>query len=305
MRVRGSVADALAGAAFDVERCDDAPQRLDAGTHRVTTDTEPRTGLQVDRVVLAPDVVEPAATAPADGPTERHGDVERPLAPHGAASTGAPTAAGWCSARATTSRGRRGPTTGRSVRRSSSTAASTVGGSRPASTPTTVHIAWTAQRPLDVALAVSLAAVVMAVVIAVADRRRLPPVPADRAGVLAARRPVRRTACAARSPARAWVGGAALFVTPGYAVWGLLGGARARGNAAASAWPASWRSSRSCYIAYEVVDTVRAEHPDATPLFPGALRAAPPPRPVRRRQPRRHVGGAGSASTGAMNTAIG
>ena len=58
VRVRGSVADALAGAAFDAERCDDAPQRLDEGTHRVTTDTESWTGLQVDRVVLTPDVVE-------------------------------------------------------------------------------------------------------------------------------------------------------------------------------------------------------------------------------------------------------
>jgi arabinofuranan 3-O-arabinosyltransferase len=263
--VRGSVADALAGAAFDAERCDDAPQRLDEGTHRVTTDTESRTGLQVDRVVLAPDVVEPAATAPATGPSATvtssdrlHRTVQVDGCPDGCwLVLGEGYHESWS---ARTDDGSLGPP-------------QLVDGGfngwwiPPSSTATTVHIAWTAQGPLDVALAVSLAVVVMAVVLAVADRRRLPPsrrtAPASWL-LVGASDGLARSAVAAA----AWVVGAALFVTPRYAVWGLLGGlvlvaarrVRVAGVVAIVAL---------CYIAYEVVDTVRTEHPDATPLFPG------------------------------------
>ena len=93
----------------------------------------------------------------------------------------------------------------------------------PHDSPITVHIAWTAQRPLGVALAVSLAMVVMAVVIVIADRRR----------TTAPQRSRRRPGCSSapsdgivRSAIAARPGSSApaLFVTPGYAVWGLLGG---------------------------------------------------------------------------------
>ena len=130
-----------------------------------------------------------------------------------------------------------------------------------------MHIAWTAQGPLDIALAVSLAVVVMAVVLAVADRRRPPPskrtAPASWL-LVGASDGLARSAVAAA----AWVVGAALFVTPRYAAWGLLGGValvaarrvRVAGVVAITALG---------YIAYEVVETVRTEHPDPTPLFPG------------------------------------
>ncbi len=264
VRVRGSVADALAGAAFDAERCDDAPQLLDEGTHRVTTDTEPRSGLQVDRVVLTPDAVEPTA-APTSRPTATvtssdrlHRTVQVDGCPDGCwLVLGEGYHQSWS---ARTDDGSLGPP-------------QLVDGGfngwwiPPSSTATTVHIAWTAQGPLDVALAVSLATVVMAVVLVVADRRRPPPstrtAPASWL-LVGASDGLARSAVAAA----AWVVGAALFVTPRYAVWGLLGGlvlvaarrVRVAGVVAIVALG---------YIAYEVVDTVRTEHPEPTPLFPG------------------------------------
>ena len=76
-----------------------------------------------------------------------------------------------------------------------------------------MHIAWTAQRPLSVALAVSLAMVVMAVVIAIADRRRTtaPAIATATWLLVGPSDGIVRSALAAL----AWVGGAALFVTPG------------------------------------------------------------------------------------------
>ena len=51
-------------------------------------------------------------------------------------------------------------------------------------------------------------------------------------------------------------------------MWGLLGGPRARGTRRVRV--AGYVAIVALgYIAYDVVDTVRTEHPGATPLFPG------------------------------------
>ena len=266
VRVRGSVADALAGAAFDAERCDDAPQRLDEGTHRVTTDTESRTGLQVDRVVLTPDVVEPAP-ARAGGRTDRHRDVERPLAPHGA---------GRRLPRRLLAGARRGlprVVVGADRRRLARTPAARRRRIQRLVDPAEQHRHHRAHR---------------------VDRtgsprrrpRRQPGGGGDGGGARGRRPPSDAAVPADRSRRRGCSSGPPTdwpaVRSPRRRGWSgrRCSSRRATPCGACSAGSCSWRRVRVRvagvvaivalgYIAYEVVDTVRTEHPDPTPLFPG------------------------------------
>ena len=131
----------------------------------------------------------------------------------------------------------------------------------------TVWVGWTAQPPLDAAIAVSLAAAFVALVLAFADRASRPTVRVD--GWPPARWTSWRCDGLSRSvvAALAWVLLAALFVDPAWALWGLAGGAavvatrrnRLAGLVAAGAM---------VWIAADVVTTVCRDHPPPTPTFP-------------------------------------
>ena len=153
----------------------------------------------------------------------------------------------------------------RSGRPSWSPAASTAGGSRRRTDPVTVWVGWTAQRPLNAAIAVSLAAGFVAVVLVITDRRpratpacavdrrrslgepairRIAPQRRRRRRVDRARRSVRRSV---RGPGGGWLGGAALVATRRIRLAGLVAVAAL------------------VRIAVDVVTTVRRDQPPATP----------------------------------------
>ena len=137
----------------------------------------------------------------------------------------------------------------------------------PSDGPTTVRIGWTAQAPLNAALAFTVAMAFGCVVIACVDkpaRGGRPVLDQPRWQPLGASDGIKRSAVAAA----AWVGLAALFVSPGYGWWGLLGGAvvlltrRIR----LAAWFAVAAMVR---VALDVIWTVWRDHPPANPGFPG------------------------------------
>ena len=132
----------------------------------------------------------------------------------------------------------------------------------------TVWVGWTAQRPLNAAIAVSLAAAFVALVLAITDRPRRP------RGLVADRRTLPRWATLQSDGLRrsivaavTWVVLAGLFVDREWALWGLVGGAavvatrRIRLAGLVAAATIGW-------IAVDVVTTVRRDHPPATPGFP-------------------------------------
>ncbi len=131
----------------------------------------------------------------------------------------------------------------------------------------TVWVGWTAQRPLNAAIAMSVGAAFVALVLVITDRRRAPGPPAVRQV-----RPrwttlqsdgLRRSVVAAAT----WVVLAGLFVEPAWAWWGLVGGAavvvtrRIRLAGLVAVGAIGW-------IAVDVVTTVRRDRPPATPAFP-------------------------------------
>ena len=153
--------------------------------------------------------------------------------------------------------------------------------------PLTVWVGWTAQRPLNAAIAVSLAAAFVAVVLAISDRpsRRRRAIGRAR-GTTVGDGAVRRTGAAASSPRSRWVVLAGLFVDSGWAWWGLAGGA---------AVVATRRIRLAGLVAVAAIGWIavgRRHHgPPGPPTgdagLPAAVRGPPPPRPVRRRRRRR------------------
>jgi arabinofuranan 3-O-arabinosyltransferase len=131
----------------------------------------------------------------------------------------------------------------------------------------TVWVGWTAQPPLNAAIAVSLAAAFVALVLVFTDRSSRPRVRVD--GWPPARWTRWRSDGLVRSvvAAGAWAVLAALFVDPPWALWGLVGGAaivatrriRIAGLVAAAA---------IVWISVDVATTVRRDHPAPTPGFP-------------------------------------
>ena len=215
---------------LDAILCDGATLDLDAGTHRITTGTGAISGLHVDRVVLAaPDRPSPTAQPGRRRPSPRAGRARAATS----RSRAAPTGAGWCSARASTSRGRRRRRTATSGHRSSSTAGSTGGGSSRRANRSTVSIRWTAQRPLTIALVLTVLAVLACIALVAVDRRPLvAPACASPASPSASRRcrsagagsPAARGSPRAARARRPWMGARRR---------GGVGGARARPRPAA------------------------------------------------------------------------
>lgn len=268
--VTGLVTDALAGDPLDVAVCSDDIE-LGDGTHRLSTNDDRRTGLVVDRIVLAADPVgnptrstaaaaadaAPAATVTRSSRLGRTVDVSN--CPDGCwLVLGEGYHQSWSAHVAGSSLG---PPT---------LIDGGFNGWRipPSEGSVTVQLSWSAQPPLNLALAVSGVMVLLAAVLAVGDRRRDVTATIEPARHFFAGRPdgLVRTVIAAG----AWTVGAGLLVSPGYAWWGALGGvallvsqrARLAGVVAVVAMT---------YIAVDVITTVWREHPDPTPRFPGTF----------------------------------
>jgi arabinofuranan 3-O-arabinosyltransferase len=266
VRVAGSVSGAFDGDTLDATTCG-GTVTLPAGEHQVTGQQSRRSGLQVDRVVLAGDDApavggdhtadddEPKATVVDSDRLSRTITVER--CPEGCwLIVGEGYHVSWSAA---TAAGSLGPPQ------------LVAGGFNgwwipPHDGAVTVWVGWTAQRPLNAAIAVSLAAAIVAIVLAIVDRgrRSLPSALCAIARWTSLRTDGLRRSIAA---AVAWTVLAGLFVDRYWAWWGLLGGAalvvtrriRLAGLVAVAA---------VVYIAVDVVTTVRRDHPPATPSFP-------------------------------------
>ena len=266
IRVTGSVAAAFDAAALDTTTCS-ASVRLSTGAIAVAGQESRRSGLQVDRLVLAgedrTDDAVPRSTT--DGPLATVVDGDRlsrtirvDRCPTGCwLILGEGHHASW-----------EAMTVGGSLGRSQLVAGGFNGWWIPAHDGAlTVWVGWTAQRPLNAAIAVSLAAAFVAIAIAVADRQR-PPSPAGEplplAGWAALQSDGLRRSIVA---AAAWVVLTGLFVDRGWIAWGLAGGAllvatrRIRLAGLVAAATLGW-------IAVDVVTTVRRDRPPATPAFP-------------------------------------
>jgi arabinofuranan 3-O-arabinosyltransferase len=210
VRVTGTLADALAGAPLGASVCGDEQLVLDAGTHRIASTPGARTGLDVDRVVLTSGVRRDAPAAPTATVTGQ-GRLHRDVTVDGCRDgcwlvLGEGFHESW----------------------SASTAAGDLGAPQlvdggfngwwipPSDGPVEVAIRWTAQRPLTIALALTVLTVLACIVLALLDRRREPaPVtvpPRFAVGEPALARRRRLVAAAA------WVVAAGLLVAPGWAL---------------------------------------------------------------------------------------
>ncbi|HEU5109700.1 MAG TPA: hypothetical protein VFT95_14255, partial [Micromonosporaceae bacterium] len=218
VRITASPAELLAGDAVRAEPCDDEALLLDAGPHRIATTPGARTGLQVDRIVLdgprpeqgAGFAAFPTATVTSSGRLDRTVSVDG--CPGGCwLVLGEGFHDSWS---ARTEGGDLGPPT------------MVDGGFNgwwipPADGPTVVTLEWTSQRPLTIALVLSVIAMVACIVLAVIDRRRR----SDEVRVRPARlefpgRPASRPALVAG--AAVWIVAAGLLVGP---VWALAAAA--------------------------------------------------------------------------------
>jgi arabinofuranan 3-O-arabinosyltransferase len=261
VRVSGSIAAAFGGEALDATTCG-GPITLSAGQREVVGQQDRRTGLQVDRIVLAADAGTGEPASSGEGPVAavvasdrltRTVEVSR-CADGCWLILGEGHHEGWS---AETADGSLGPPQ------------LVAGGFNgwwvpPQDGPLTVWIGWTEQRPLNAAIAVTGAAVLVAVVLAITDRRRaVVALPAEPRWASFRSDGLRRGVVAAA----AWTALAGLFVAPGWAWWGLAGGAavvatrrvRLAGLVAAAA---------VARIAVEVAGTVHRDEPAPTPSFP-------------------------------------
>jgi hypothetical protein len=260
VRVAGSITDAFDGIALETTSCT-GPVTLSAGTISVTGQPSGGSGLQVDRILLdagdvARDVGSGGPTATVISSDRLSRTVEVADCPDGCwLIVGEGHHPSW---EATTATGSLGP--------SQLVAGGFNGWWIPPQTgPLTVWVGWTAQPPVNAAIAVSIAAAFVAVVLAVTDHPRPRPCPTGRAARLARWRSdgLRRSVVAALT----WVVLAGLFVEPGWAWWGLAGGAalvatrRIRLASLVAVAAIVW-------IAVDVVTTVHRDSPPATPAFP-------------------------------------
>jgi arabinofuranan 3-O-arabinosyltransferase len=261
VRVAGSVADAFDGVALDTATCT-GPVTLPAGAVRVAGQPSAGSGLQVDRIVLGAGNVAPGVgsgdglTAAVVSSNRLSRTIEVTGCPDGCwLIVGEGHHPSW---EATTAAGTLGP---------SHLVAGGFNGwwIPPQDGPLTVWVGWTAQRPVNAAIAASLATAFVAVVLAITDRPRGSPTPTETPARVARWRSdgLRRCVVAATT----WVVLAGLFVEPGWAWWGLAGGAavvaerRVRLAGLVAAGVIAW-------IAVDVVTTVHRDRPPATPAFP-------------------------------------
>jgi arabinofuranan 3-O-arabinosyltransferase len=216
IRITASSADLLAGTAVAATLCADPAVELAAGDHELVT--TPGTGLDVDRVVLdaggrsaaaAGSSVDagPAATVDASSRLARTVTVRD--CPAGCwLVLGEGFHEAWAASIDGTDLG---------------TPALVDGGFNGWRIParegaTTVELRWTAQRPLDVALALSVLAVLACLVLALLDRRPIE-LPAPAPGPRLTWTDPPTTGRRRLLPIAVWVVGAALLVQPG---WGLV-----------------------------------------------------------------------------------
>ena len=130
VRVQAAVPALLAGDAVTATPCGATELTLGAGTHRITTAPGAESGLQVDRIVLAgPLPRRDRARRRGGDRTDRHRHVVQPPQPEGHRRPAARRAAGWSSARASTTPGRPPRRPAAWARRRWSTAGSTAGAS--------------------------------------------------------------------------------------------------------------------------------------------------------------------------------
>ena len=264
VQVSGSVADAFNGDPLTATVCEPGGVPLAAGVHRVTGQERRRIGLQVDRVVLTASG-DPAvnvdrgasATVVASGRLDRTIRVDQ--CQEGCwLIVGEGYHPAWS---ARTDTGSLGPPQLVS------------GGSNgwwipPSEGPTLVHVGWTAQQPLNAAVAFSVAMALAIALISFVDKprpgRTRATIDPARLRLIGGSDGVRRSVVAAG----AWTVMAGLFVSPGYAWWGLLGGAAivATRRIRLAAWFAVAAMVR---IAADVITTVWRDHPRAYPGFPG------------------------------------
>ena len=263
VRVAGSVAAAFDGSALETTTCVDTVT-LESGTVAVTGQEDRRSGLQVDRLVLGGADARADAARSSDGPTAtvvESDRLDRTIKVENCSEgcwliVGEGHHPSW---QAATTAGSLGP--------SQLIAGGFNGWWIPPQDGTlTVWVGWTAQRPLNAAIAVSLAAAFVAVVLAIIDRTRLPAGRRlDRSAGWAGLHTdgLRRSVVAGI----AWVVLAGLFVDVRWAWWGLAGGAvvvatrriRLAGLVAVAAL---------VRIAIDVVITVGDDHPPANAGFP-------------------------------------
>jgi arabinofuranan 3-O-arabinosyltransferase len=219
LRILAETARLLAGEPVEAMVCDDRTIALDAGVHRVTAPGGP-SGFHVDRVVLASGAnarsgrVEPrpTATVTTSDRLSRHVVVDD--CPDGCwLVLGEGFHTSW----------------------SAETDAGDLGDPQlvdggfngwwipPSSGPTEVTVRWTAQRPLDIALVLTVVAVLACIALAVVDRRRTVP---DTVPVAALEFPGGRTPRPILVGAGlAWVVLAVLLVGPRWGLLALLGAA--------------------------------------------------------------------------------
>lgn len=267
VRVRGGLADAFAGAELDATACEPDVVSLTAGAHRVEGQADRRTGLQVDRIVLDARTDNPASGAGGTDPTvtvtssSRLGrDVTVEGCPEGCwLILGEGFHEAW----------------------SASTDAGSLGEPQlisggfngwwipPSDGPVDVHLGWTAQRPLNAALVLTMAAVVACIALVLRDRaiggwHRRTPGDGPRWRLLGPSDGIRRSAVAGV----AWVLLSVLFVWTDALWWGLLGAAAilATRRIRLAAWVAVVGMVR---VAVDVIVFVWSEHPQAYPGFPG------------------------------------
>jgi hypothetical protein len=265
VRVAGSLADAFAGEPLEATTCSE-PVRMTAGPVEVTGQQSRRSGLQVDRIVLA------GADAPTDraavgggGPVATVVDGDRL---NRTITVERCTAGCWLIVGEGHHPSWTAATTAGSLGRPQLVAGGFNGWwIPPQDGPLTVWVGWTAQRPLNAAIASSIAAAFVALVMVFVDRqsRIVPRVD----GWPLARWTTIRSDGLGRSvvAAAAWTALAGLFVAPQWTWWGLAGGAalvvtRRIRLAGLIAVVAILR------IAVDVVTTVRRDQPPATPGFP-------------------------------------
>ena len=167
VRVAGSLADAFDGAELDATVCDPTSLSLSAGEHRVLGQDNRRIGLQVDRIVL--DAGSGAGVTGEAGPTATLTSSSR---------LGRDVTVDGCVQGCWLILGE-----GFHDAWSASTDEGSLGEPRlisggfngwwipPSDGPVDVHVSWTAQRPLNAAIAVSVVAAIACIVLVVRDRR--------------------------------------------------------------------------------------------------------------------------------------
>lgn len=219
LRIEASVADLLAGVAVAATPCGGASE-VGAGTHRLVSGAGADTGFGIDRVVMSPTDTgvntaggrEPTATVVAADRLTRTVEVD-----------GCPDGC-WL----VLGEGFHESWTASSDDAAVAGPATLVDGGfngwwlEPSDEPVTVELRWTAQRPLTIALVVSVVAVLASIALVLVDRRpaTVPPTPPPRLQWLGPPAPWLVVVGAAV----VWALAAAALVAPAWGLAGLAGG---------------------------------------------------------------------------------